>query len=245
MSNTKLIVSNWKDYIENLAQAQDVLDGVNDLLESMGGETEWPLIFCPKEELINGVSDLIGKSHLENSAFLGAQDLVDNYPKDLRYVILGHSSRRWELGEEDAVVNNKIKKAIERELLPIVCIGEKERAGDAEEFIKNQIDKTFYGLTSDQIDNCVIAYEPVWAITGNPGAEPDNPELASSKIDFIKKYIKGEWNLNRDGLVLYGGSVSSDNVLDFLSKKNIDGVLIGKASTIKFEFIKILSAVIK
>ncbi|KKR40890.1 MAG: Triosephosphate isomerase [Candidatus Yanofskybacteria bacterium GW2011_GWF1_44_227] len=244
MNKEKLIVSNWKNYIANQAQAQEILDAVNDLLESRGENGELSLVFCPDESLIVSTSELLQKSHLENSAFLGVQDLLDDYPAGLQYVILGHSSKRWPTvgdGETSVSINSKIKRSLEKELTPIVCIGEKDKGVDAEDFIKNQINKTFAGLTPDQVQNCIIVYEPVWAISGNPDAQADNPIDASNKIQIIRDYIRADWDLEDDVMVLYGGSVSSDNVVEFISKENIAGVLIGRASTQKEEFSGILN----
>lgn len=238
MNKEKLLVSNWKNYIANLAQAQEILDVVNDLLESRGEDGELSLVFCPDESLLASTSELLQKSHLENSAFLGAQDLPNDCPARLQYVILGHSSRRWPAdgdGETSSSINSKIKRSLEKELTPIVCIGEKDRSDDAEDFIKNQINKTFAGLTPDQVQNCIIAYEPVWAISGNLDAQADNPTDASDKIQIIKDYIRADWDLEDDVIVLYGGSVSSDNIAEFISKENVAGVLVGKASTQKEE----------
>ena len=236
----KLIISNWKNYIENEAQARDILDAANDILESLSDIVEPSLVFCPKNELLMATSVFMKDSHLEHSAYLGAQDLPEDVMDGLRYVILGHSSRRYGLGEINEVVNAKIIKALEKELIPVVCIGEKYKGTDAEEFIRAQILGTFRDLSSNQIGHCIVVYEPVWAITNDTNSESDNPNDAAEKINFIKRHLAG------DPLkILYGGSVNCKNVDDFLKEEAIEGALIGKASTIKSEFQEILLAVAK
>ena len=118
----KLIISNWKDYVQTEIQAREILEGVNDYLESLSETIDIPLVFCPKNDLLISVSELLKKSHLAHNAFLGLQDFPDIRVDGLRYAILGHSSRRYDLGETDDVVNRKINKAIEAGLIPVVCI---------------------------------------------------------------------------------------------------------------------------
>ncbi len=247
MDQEKLIISNWKDYIQTEIQAREILGGVNDYLESLAETKELALVFCPKGKLLLGVAELLKKSHLEHCAFLGSQDLLDQVAEGLRYVILGHSSRRYGLGETDAIVSEKIKKTLEKELIPIVCIGEKDKDDKAEEFMQDQASATFNELSADQISRCVIVYEPVWAITSATESESDNPNNASNKIGFIRKYFIESYKLKIENLpkILYGGSVNSENIGAFLSEDIIAGVLIGKASTVKPEFLKILMEVTK
>lgn len=259
MSNKKLIVSNWKNHPDTLAEAEEILDFVNDHLESVGENKEFSLVFCPPFVFMEDVGRIISQSHLEHEAMLGAQDVAMDDSgamtgevsgpmlRKLRveYVIIGHSERRWKIGEPDEIVNKKLKTALANELTPIVCLGERERDGNFKDFLKNQTLKTFEGLSEDEVGKCIIAYEPVWAISTNPGARPDTPESALESIEIIKNVLTGNWKLETDNLFLYGGSVNSENVADFLKQKEINGVLIGGASVNKEEFIKVLSAVSK
>ena len=243
----KLIISNWKDYVQTEIQAREILDSVNDYLESLSETLEIPLIFCPKNDLLISVAELLKKSHLEHNAFLGSQDLPDIGVDGLKYTILGHSSRRYDLGETDDVVNRKIGKAIEAGLIPVVCIGEKNKDDNADEFIGNQMRATLKDLSIDQVRRCIIVYEPVWAITSDLGSDPDGPGSASDRINFINNFLAKNWDLKSESLPvgLYGGSVNSKNVNAFLSNEAFSGVLIGKASSIKTEFLKILSEIVK
>ena len=253
----KLIVVNWKNHPDSLAKAQEILEFANDYLESLNEFKEFGLIICPPFVFIEEVGKVLKMSHLEHDAVLGAQDIaVDNsgamtgevsgvmlQKLGVEYVIIGHSERRWKLGESDEVVNKKLKAALNNVLAPIVCIGERTRDNDFSGFLEKQITGTFVGLSVEEIGKCIIAYEPVWAISINPGAKPDTPTSALESIHIIKEVLAKAYNLKPNNLFLYGGSVNSKNVGDFLKEKGIDGVLIGGASINKEEFVKILEVV--
>ena len=170
----------------------------------------------------------------------------------VRYAIVGHSERRWKLGESDEVVNKKLKAALRNGMIPIVCLGEKVRDENFEKFLKEQTEKTFAGLSRDELGKCMIAYEPVWAISTNSDARPDTPESAVESIRIIKETLirnclpvgeAGKLEIGNLPKVLYGGSVTSKNIADFTGQKEIDGVLVGGASVNKEEFVKILSLI--
>ncbi|MDP3696717.1 MAG: triose-phosphate isomerase [Candidatus Taylorbacteria bacterium] len=276
----KLIIANWKNHPDTLAEAEDILDFTNNYLEAIEVKPHLnSLVFCPPFVFIEEVAKMLQMSHFKHDAFLGAQDiaaedktaltgLVEGYrgsekvpvrsPESLskpeiavevsgpmlnklgaRYVIIGHSERRWKLGESDEVVNKKLKSALRNELIPIVCIGERVRDNNFKKFLEEQVKMTFEGLTADEVGKCIIAYEPVWAISTNLGARPDTPSSALESISHIRKILNTKYKI-QDTLFLYGGSVNSKNAGDFLKEKEIDGVLIGGASVIKKEFVKIL-----
>lgn len=250
----KLIVANWKMLPESLAQAQEILDFTNDYIESLGEVREFNLVFCPPFVFIEEAAKFLKMSHFEHEAFLGAQDIAIEDKTALtgevsgpmlrklgvRYVIIGHSERRWKLGESDETVNKKLKAALRNDMIPIVCIGERTRNGNFQKFLEDQVAGTFKDLTADEIGKCIIAYEPVWAISTNPGARPDTPVSALESISVIKNFLTTYYILHTTPLFLYGGSISSRNVADFLKEKVINGVLIGSASVNKEEFVKIL-----
>jgi len=254
----KLIVANWKNHPDTLAEAEGILEFTNNCLDSIGEKKEFGLVFCPPFVFIEEVARMLKMSHFEHEAFLGAQDIALDDKTALtgeisgpmlvklgvRYVIIGHSERRWKLGESDEVVNKKLKTALKNEFIPIVCIGERSRDGNFKKFIEEQVAATFKGLTADEVDKCVIAYEPVWAISTNPGAKPDTPESALELISLIRKILNTKYKI-QDTLFLYGGSVNSSNVKDFLSHEEIHGVLVGGASVNKNEFVKILNIAAK
>ena len=254
----KYIVSNWKMLPTSWAEAEQILDFINDHLESRN-EKELSLIICPPFVFLEEVGKILKTSHLEHEALLGAQDIFwEDSGADtgeisgpmlnklgVRYVIIGHSERRWKLDESGEVVNKKLKAALRNEIIPIVCLGEKVRDESFKEFLKQQVKSTFVGLSPDEIGKCLIAYEPIWAISSNLDAHPDTPESALESIKIIADSLIENWKLKIENLpkVLYGGSVTSKNVAEFIEQEEIGGVLVGGASVDKEEFIKILSFV--
>ncbi len=241
---------------QTLAEAEQILDFVNDYLGSLGEAKEFSLIFCPPFVFLEEVGKFLKTSHLEHEAWLGAQDIFwEDQGADtgeisgpmlkklgVQYVIVGHSERRWKLGESDNVVNKKLKAVLRNGMVPIVCVGERVRDDNFKEFLKEQVQSTFSGLSHDELGKCIIAYEPVWSISSNPGARPDNPESAVESISTIREVLDSRFKI-QDSRFLYGGSVTSKNVAEFIEQKEIDGVLVGGASVDKEEFIKILSQI--
>lgn len=270
----KYVVANWKMLPTSWAEAEQILDFVNDHLQQSSDvpfrsqtkegalakeENGLSLVFCPPFIFLEEVGKVLKTSHFEHGASLGAQDMFwDDVGADtgevsgpmlnkmgVRYVIVGHSERRWKLGESDEVVNKKLKAVLRNEMTPIVCLGEKIRDDSFGEFLREQAEKTFAGLSQDEMRKCIIAYEPVWAISTNPDARPDTPESAMESIRIIQNFLIENWKFEIEDLpkILYGGSVTSKNVVDFIEKKEIDGVLVGGASVNKEEFVKMLSLV--
>ena len=253
----KYIVANWKMQPQSWAEAQEILERTDEYLGTLDDRKEFTLVFCAPFVFLEEVAKYLETSHLAHQAFLGAEDIATEDSGALtgevsgpmlrklgvRYVIIGHSERRWKLGESDEVVNKKLKAALRNELIPIVCIGERTRDGNFKDFLKNQITATFAGLTPDELGKCIVAYEPVWAISSNPGAKPDTPQNALGSISLIKEALISNFQFPISNYFLYGGSVNSGNVRSFLAEDEVNGVLIGGASVDKDEFVKILSIV--
>ena len=250
----KLIVANWKNHPDTLAEAEQILDSVDEYLGSLSETAELSLVFCPPFVFTEEVGKILRTSHFLHQAELGAQDIsVDDgialtgevtglmlKKLGVRYVIVGHSERRWKLGESDEVVNQKLKAVLRNEMVPIVCIGERDRDGGYGKFLKNQVEATFVGLTSDEVSRCIIAYEPVWAISTTPGARPDTPKNALELVSVIRDSLNTQY-LILNTRFLYGGSITSANAREFLGNDGFGGVLIGGASVNRQEFVKILS----
>ncbi len=252
----KTIIANWKMSPQTLAEARDILEYVDDYLGSLNEKEKFGLVFCPPFVFLEEVSKELNMSHLEHEAALGAQDISTEDKGALtgevsgpmltrlgvEYVIIGHSERRWKLGESDELVNKKLKASLRNGLTPVVCIGERERNEGFKKFLEEQVKNTFKDLTSDEVGKCLVAYEPVWAISSNLGAKPDTPDSALESIKIIRDTLIGNWKLEIGNLFLYGGSVNSKNAAEFLKHKDINGVLVGSASVNKEEFVKVLMA---
>ena len=161
----------------------------------------------------------------------------------VEYVIIGHSERRQYFNETDETVNKKIKSAFANELKPIVCVGEtleQRETGKAEEIITNQTKIALDGLTEEQVENTIIAYEPIWAIgTGKTAtAEDANNSIKAIRNEIAKNYGQ---NIADKVIIQYGGSVKASNAKELFSTSDIDGGLVGGASLKVEEFANIVN----
>lgn len=232
----KYIIANWKSRPDTWGEAEQILESLSYYFNSAGSK-ELSVVICPPLAYLEEVGKILSNTSLGNYVELGAQDVTA--ADGVRYVIIGHSDRRWKLGESDETVNQKLKTVLKNGMVPIVCIGEKSREGDYKKFLEKQVVSTFSGLSRDEMGKCLIAYEPVWAISTNSDARPDTPESALESIGIIKDILANHYSLMTDRY-LYGGSVTSANAKEFLSQEEINGVLVGGASLNREEFIEIL-----
>ncbi|MFH1381586.1 MAG: triose-phosphate isomerase [Chloroflexota bacterium] len=155
------------------------------------------------------------------------------------YVIIGHSERRQYFAETDETVNKKIKAAFKVGLKPILCVGEKldeNEAGRTEEVVTRQIKSGLTGI--DSINDLTIAYEPIWAIgTGRAATGPQ----ANQTIGLIRQTVAGLYGkATAEAMrILYGGSVTAENIAEFMQQPEIDGGLVGGASLKAAQFVSI------
>ena len=244
-----LIAGNWK---MNLTRDSSValIHGLLDIL--VPGENV-EVAVCPPAVYLHDVGAALRGSHVA----LGAQNMHHEasgaYTGEVsgemlcdlgcQYVILGHSERRQLFGETDAGVNQKIFAALEKELTPIVCVGEtlEERESDqTSAVIAEQVRGSLAGLSAEQAGKLVIAYEPVWAIGTGKTASPEQAEEVHSQIRSLLTELFGE--TAETIRIQYGGSVKPDNAAELLGKPNIDGALVGGASLKADGFAAIVAA---
>ena len=161
----------------------------------------------------------------------------------VEYVIIGHSERREYFAETDETVNKKVKAAYEVGLKPILCVGEtleQREQGKTEEVITNQTEKALEGLSKEQVEEVIIAYEPIWAIgTGKTATAED----AENSIKAIREKIATQYGneVAQKVIIQYGGSVKSGNSKELFDMPDIDGGLVGGASLDAEEFAKIVN----
>jgi triosephosphate isomerase len=163
------------------------------------------------------------------------------------FVILGHSERRQYFGETDETVNKKTVAALQANLKPIVCIGEtleEREAGKVKEVIETQTKGALDGITAEQAESLVIAYEPVWAIGTGKTATPEMAEEVHAEIRCLLAGLLGEEAAEKVR-ILYGGSMKPGNAPELLAQKNIDGGLIGGAALKANDFGGIIEAAIE
>ncbi|MCX7858092.1 MAG: triose-phosphate isomerase [Deltaproteobacteria bacterium] len=175
----------------------------------------------------------------EKGAYTGEVSLPMLKDVGCTHVIIGHSERRKYFSESDNIVNKKIKATLKWEVAPILCVGETEEERDTgitEYVVGTQIKKALKGIEFSE--KLVIAYEPVWAIGTGKNATPQQAQEVHKFIRDVLRSIYGEKGGNL--LILYGGSVTPDNIGDLISMEDVDGVLVGGASLKSDSFIAII-----
>jgi triosephosphate isomerase len=239
------VAGNWKMNTTTTEAEKLVLEMLDKLDRIKGVEK----VLCPPFVSLVAVNMMLQNSSIK----LGAQNMYFEtegaYTGEIspvmlselcEFVILGHSERRWYFGETDEIVNKKVKATLANKLQPILCVGERleeKEAGKTQDVINRQVTGALQGL--EPISNLVIAYEPIWAIGTGKAA---SGEQAAATIQFIRDVLTKLWNKSiAQGLrILYGGSVNSSNITEFISHPEIDGALVGGASLKAEEFVSIV-----
>ena len=241
-----LIAGNWK-MNTTLDEAEKLTHDMLDSLDRIDGVEK---VICPPFTSLTMIRGLIKGSSVK----LGAQNMhfeaKGAYTGEIsptmltelcEFVILGHSERRWYFSETDEIVNKKIRIALANKLKPILCVGERleeNEAGRTEEVIGKQVSRGLNNIKPTH--DLVIAYEPVWAIGTHKAA---SGEQAAATIKFIRNIIAKLWgkDVAQDLRILYGGSITSDNIAEFISQLEIDGALVGGSSLKAEEFLSIVN----
>jgi len=233
-----IIAGNWKSN-KTVAEA---LDLVTALRRELADVKAVDVVVCPPFTALESVS----KAILDSNIRLGAQNMSENgygaftgeiaagmlKEFSVGYVILGHSERRQYQKETDALIAKKAAAAHAANLIPIVCVGEtlmEREAAITEKVVETQVRGSLAGLTSDQVEKTVLAYEPVWAIgTGKTASSAQAQEVHA----FIRKVLAsmhGETTARRVR-IQYGGSVKANNARELMGQPDVDGALVGGAS---------------
>ncbi len=245
---TPLIAGNWKMY-KTVAEAVDL---VEELIAGLDQVSDRDVVICPPFTALYPLSPLLADGPIQlgaqnmyaasQGAFTGEVSPVMLQELQCRYVILGHSERRQVFGENDALINSKVRTAIENSIRPILCVGEtkpQRDAGQAEETTLGQVRAGLGGLTVGQLQDLVIAYEPVWAIGTGDTATPRDAQTMHAAIRMSLAEHFGQ-DLAERVRILYGGSVKPDNVDMLMSQEDIDGALVGGASLQAESFLRIV-----
>jgi len=239
------VAGNWK--MNTTASEGERL--VLEMLERLDRIEGVEKVLCPPFVSLVGISMMLQNSSIK----LGAQNMYceakgaytgEISPVMLRelceFVILGHSERRWYFGESDEIVNRKVKAALANRLKPILCVGERleeNETGRTKEVVSRQVSAALGGV--EPVRDLVIAYEPVWAIGTGKAA---SGKQAAITVQFIRDVVAKLWNEStaQDLRIIYGGSVTSANIAEFISHTEIDGALVGGASLKAEEFVGII-----
>lgn len=244
----KVIAGNWKMNKTPIEAVKFISEFV-----PMLKETKNEIIICAPyvdlailTELTKKTNIKIGAQnmHFENEgAYTGEISAPMLKDIGIEYVIIGHSERRQYFAETDEIVNLKVKTAIQNDLKPIVCVGEtleEKEAGKTQEIITKQTQLALDGLTNKQVEDIIIAYEPIWAIgTGKTAtAEDANCSIKQIRDEICKIY--GQMTANRV-IIQYGGSVKPTNAKELFETSDIDGALVGGASLKPRDFVEIIN----
>lgn len=165
----------------------------------------------------------------------------------VQYGLIGHSERRHVFGETNKDIRSKVQAAFRNEIIPVLCIGEtatERTLGEADAVMHDQLMAGLSNITSDEAKKLVIAYEPVWAIGSGKNAMPRDVEQAVASIRKQVKHLFGKSTAD-NVRILYGGSVTVDNVSSYLKVEGVDGLLVGNTSLDVRAFASIVSSVHK
>ena len=243
-----IIAGNWK-LNKNIEESQKLS---LQLVESLNEIDDREIIIAPVFTALTTVADIIKKSSIQlaaqncypetTGAFTG--ELSPQFLQDAgcEYIIIGHSERRQLMDETDQLINQKLITTLKSGLKPILCIGETllERENDQmHEVLSRQIKGGLANLSEEQMATVILAYEPVWAIGTGKTATAKQAEDAHS---FIRGLLVELFNgkIAAQTRILYGGSVKPNNVDELIAEENIDGALVGGASLVAEDFIRIV-----
>jgi triosephosphate isomerase (TIM) len=233
-----VIAGNWK-MNKTVAEALDLVQG---LKRELAPVKEIDIVVCPPFTALDAVS----KAILDSNIRLGAQNMSEHnggaYTGEIaaamlkefsvRYVILGHSERRQFQKESDSLILRKALAAHAASLKPIVCVGEtleEREAGRTEKVVGTQLQGSLEGLNSEQMEETIVAYEPVWAIGTGRNA---TPQQAQDVHAFIRQTLGSMFDetVAKRVRIQYGGSVKPANARELMSQTDVDGALVGGAA---------------
>lgn len=236
-----LIVANWKMHT-TLADAMVLATSIRNGLEDI---QHIEVVLCPPLTWLVPIAELI-KHHPLNHLELGAQNIYQASEGAVtgevaavmlkhvcQYVLVGHSERVRLFGETPRVVSQKAVAVIDQGLKPIICVGEPDKTVRSKQVVAETLQTIVDLVPKNQHHQIVVAYEPVWAISTASGSEPATGEYAQAVCAEIRRLV------GSNVPILYGGSVDSGNLAEFLHQEDIDGVLVGGASLKAKEFLKI------
>lgn len=252
MSRTLFIAGNWKLH-KTVAQAEEFIQA---LLPKVATTDGVDVAICPPFTALQAMVDSARGSRVEiyaqtmheadEGAFTGEVSAPMLTEMDVHGVVLGHSERRQYFGETDRALQQKVPRALDAGLAPILCVGETEEEreeGATERKLRHQVQEALEKVAAGRLTDVVIAYEPVWAIGTGLVA---TPEQAQESISFVRALVG---NLDADAAervrILYGGSLKPDNAEEILKLPDVDGALVGGASLDPDSFARIVEIAVR
>ena len=247
MARRRIIAGNWKMNMTP-SQAVELVNTLKDLVVNDAVDVVYcvPAIdIVPVAEAIKGSNVKLGAENFyieDKGAFTGEISAPMLKDAGVEYIIIGHSERRDIFGENDILINQKVKKAFEKGLTPILCCGEtleQREMGITLDWIRLQIKSDLKDVTAEQVASMVIAYEPIWAIGTGKTATTEQAEEVCKAIRECIAEVYGT-DTAEAVRIQYGGSVNAGNAAELFAQPDIDGGLVGGAS-LKADFGKIVN----
>ena len=251
----QIAAANWKMNL-TLQQGEQLLDTLLSKSPNLF-EHQQAIFAVPSPYLQMAQQKLAGRKNVfvasqncyskPNGAYTGEVSVEMLQSLGIQYVVLGHSERREYFKETNQLLAEKVNICLAFNMIPIFCCGEAlniREANTQNSFVAKQLEESLFHLSSEQLQQIVIAYEPIWAIgTGKTASSAQAQEMHA----FIRSQLKAKYGekVANSVSILYGGSVKSSNAVDIFYQPDVDGGLVGGASLIADEFIAIINALKK
>ena len=249
MSRKPFIAANWK-MNKTVAEAEAYIQA---LLPKVGAVGDVEVVICPPFTALQAMVDSARGSSVQvfaqtmheadTGAFTGEVSAAMLSEVDVQGVVLGHSERRQYYNETDRALQQKVVKAMDAGLTPLLCVGETEEErerGDTERKLRHQVQEGLEKVDKERLADVVIAYEPIWAIGTGLTATADQAQEA---IAFVRALVEDRDKAAGQAVrILYGGSLKPDNAAELLALPDVDGALVGGASLEAASFAEIVEA---
>jgi len=235
---TPLVIGNWKMH-GTVAEARALATGIRDGLKRPRGVQ---VVVCPPFTALAAVSELLTGSpiqlgaqtchHEPSGAHTGEISVPMLTELACRWILLGHSERRKEIGESDEVINLKVRAVLSHGVTPVLCVGEtaeERRQGLTFTTVEGQLRAGLAGIAAEQIAKTVLAYEPVWAIGTGVNATPGQAAEVQGYLRGLLSELSSK-EIAQTVRILYGGSVKAENADALMAEPEVDGALVGGAS---------------
>ncbi len=244
-----IIGTSWKMHKNKIEEVNDFCDTLIENQTSLEGVDVFVLpsfaLLAQVQQQLSGSTIGLGAqnmAHVDYGPFTGEVSICSLLQFGCSYVELGHAERRSLFNESDEMINEKTKLALKNNIKPIVCVGETKQEKDSnigDDVIKHQVSEACKNILKEDVTNVIIAYEPVWAIGQQVGADAD---YVQKQHRLIRDHIQLLYDekVAQDTHIIYGGSVSEDNAASFMKKNDVDGLFIGRFGLEPINFIKII-----
>jgi triosephosphate isomerase len=248
----QIAAANWKMNL-TISEAETLLDTVTSTAGNVSGDHEVvfavpaPYLAMAKGKTANQANVYIAAQNVyskKSGAFTGETSVVMLKSLGVDHAVIGHSERREYFNETNELLAEKVRLCLEEGIVPIFCCGEAlpvREVGQQNRFVQTQLEESLFDLSSEQIQQVVIAYEPIWAIgTGKTATSDQAQEMHA----HIREQLAAKYgNAVAENIpILYGGSVKASNAKEIFGKPDVDGGLVGGASLVAAEFVEIIRA---